>query len=121
MRMPAWLKGSLVLAVTLCAGVVIGVSYERWHTAHRPIRGLGPAHLINRLQHQLDLDSAQRAKISAILARHQAEVDSTWRVLQPHVRANIQSSLREITTVLRPDQAAKYRDIVEAMHPGTLP
>ena len=75
---------------------------------------------MHRLKDELGLDSAQEKAIAAILARRQGAVDSTWHVLQPHVRATLDSTLREIVGVLRPDQAAKYRKMVETMHPGTL-
>jgi len=117
MTVPTWVKATLLLAMTMGAGVVTGVVYERNRaTEHRA----GMDHLLDRLTHQLNLDSAQRASVAAILARRQGAVDSTWHALQPHVRATLDSTLREIVDVLRPDQAATYRKMVESMHPGAL-
>src|SRR5437773_1169446 len=93
---PAWLKGTMLLAVTLAAGIAIGVSYERRQTAHDP----GMNHMMHSLRAELGLDSVQQATIAAILSRHQGAVDSTWHALQPHVRANLDSTLREIIGVL---------------------
>jgi hypothetical protein len=116
---PTWVRATLLLAVTLVAGIVIGVGYERRRTSAHEAQGTH--HVIHHLKDELGLDSAQEQAIAAILARRQAAVDSTWHALQPHVRATLDSTLREIVQVLRPDQAAKYRKMVERMHPGTLP
>ena len=114
-----WLKGSLLLAVTLAAGIAIGVGYERRRATAQEAQGMH--HVIHHLRDELGLDSTQERQVAAILGRRQHTVDSTWHDLQPHVRATLDSTLREINTVLRPDQARKFRQMVEAMHPGALP
>jgi hypothetical protein len=111
-------KGTLLLAVTLSTGVVIGVGYERRRAPAHEAAGMH--HLVSRLTDELRLDSAQQEAIAAILARRQGTVDSTWHTLRPHVRATLDSTLREIVGVLRPDQMAKYRRMVETAHPGAL-
>ncbi len=115
---PVWLKGTLMLVAALIAGALIGVAYERGRTsAHE-----APAthHVMHRLTDELGLDSAQQKAIAIIFARHQRGVDSTWHALQPHVRAAMDSTLGEIVGVLRPDQAVKYRAMVQTRHPGAL-
>lgn len=110
-----------MLAVTLAAGVVIGVGYERRRTPAHEGAGMDSHHVMHRLKDDLGLDSAQQKAIAVIFARRQGAVDSTWHAVQPHVRATLDSTLQEIVEVLRPDQAAKYRKMVEAVHhPGTL-
>jgi 1,2-phenylacetyl-CoA epoxidase PaaB subunit len=116
---PAWVKGTVLLGLTLTAGIVIGVAYERRHPSVHELDATH--HVMNRLKDELALDSAQQVAIAAIFARRQAAVDSTWHVLQPHVRAAMDSTLREIVQVLRPDQAATYRKMVETRHSGALP
>ena len=116
--MPAWVRGTLLLAVTLAAGVGIGVAYERHRTAAHEAVGMGAHDAMHHFIRELDLDSAQQTAIAQILARHQAEVDSTWHAVQPHVRATLDSTLQEIEAVLRPDQLAKYRKMMQAAHPA---
>lgn len=118
--MMAKLRAILVLGVTLIAGVAIGVTYERHRIDERRVSAVDTHHMIGTLTSSLALDSAQRRAIDAILARHQASVDSTWRELHPHVRATMDSALREIAAVLRPDQLAKFRAMVEMKHSGVL-
>jgi hypothetical protein len=117
---PAWVKGTLLLAVTLTAGIVVGVGYERRRTPAHEAAGMNSHHVMQRLERDLGLDSAQHEAIAAILARHQGAVDSTWHAVQPHVHATLDSTLREIVGVLRPDQVEKYRKMVETRHPGVL-
>lgn len=83
MIVPAWLKGMAVLLVTLAAGMAIGVSYERQRTSSRAVARPDAYHLMQRLNHSLDLDPTQQAAIAAIFARHQGAVDSTWRKCRP--------------------------------------
>lgn len=120
MTVPAWVKGTLLLAVTFTAGVVTGVGYERRHTPAHGAARTDAHHVMRRLTDELGLDSAQGQAIAAILARRQGTVDSTWHAMQPHVHAALDSTLQEILGVLRPEQVAKFRKMVDAMHPGTL-
>jgi hypothetical protein len=120
MTIPTWLKGTALLAVTLAAGVIIGVSYERRNALGHDAPAMDSHHVMHRFNHQLGLDSAQHEAIAAILARRQGAVDSTWHTVQPHMRATLDSTLQEIAGVLRPDQVAKYRKMVETLHPGML-
>jgi hypothetical protein len=117
--MPVWLRGTLLLALTFTAGVATGVGYERRRMPAHEAARMDSRHVLLRLKQHLDLDSAQQQAIAAILARRQGTVDSTWHALQPHVDAALDSTLREVLRVLRPDQAAKHRKMMEARHPRT--
>ena len=118
MRVPAWVKGTLLLAGTLAAGVAIGVGYERRRMPAHGTAVMESHHVIHRLREELGLDSAQQSAIAAILARRQGTVDSTWHTLRPRLHAMLDSTLQEIVPILRPDQTARYRKMVEGMHPG---
>jgi hypothetical protein len=119
MSVPTWAKGTLLLALVLIAGIGIGAAYERRRADSHEASAMH--HMTHRLADELALDSAQQAAVTAIFARRQRSIDSTWRALQPHVHAAMDTTLREIAAVLRPDQAAKFRSMVERMHPGALP
>jgi Spy/CpxP family protein refolding chaperone len=114
---PAWLRGTAVLAVTLAAGVVIGIAYER---RQPPVVAAAPmdAHdALHKLHDDLGLDPAQQAAIAAILSRRQGAVDSAWHRMRPELRAAIDSTHAEIMKVLRPDQVAKFARMMKSMHP----
>ena len=118
--MPAWFRATLLLGVTLAAGVALGVSYERRRGMTHEMSGGHSEHMIQQLTRDLELDSIKRDTLGKIFARRQSAIDSAWNAVQPHVHATIDSTLREIAGVLRPDQLAKYRRLIEGRHAGTL-
>jgi hypothetical protein len=121
MSMPVWLRTVLLLGVTFAAGGMAGVAYER-HAHAAPLATTVDARFVmQHLETQLQLDSAQRKGIEAILARHQIAIDSTWHIIQPHVRATLDSAHREILGLLRPDQAARFPAAMAQMHHGMAP
>ena len=116
MRTSPWMKGTLLLCITFAAGVAAGVTYERRQlpaSLSTNSRDHDPMH---HFAQEPDLDAAQRQAISQILANHQADVDATWHAMQPHMRATLDAASQEIIAVLRPDQATKYRQMLDARH-----
>ncbi len=115
-----WLRATFVLALTFAAGLVGGVGYTRQRDSAHGADATHSQHMIQHLTRDLELDSTQRAAVTRIVARRQRTIDSTWQAVQPHVHATIDSTLREIASLLRPDQLAKYQKMVEERHPETL-
>lgn len=114
MTVPAWMRGSLLLAVTFTAGTLTGVAYERRQAPeHVRDRADSHHHVMSHLTRELTLDSAQRTAIAAILGRHQGAVDSTWHAFQPRFHQALDSAQLEIARILRPDQAVKYRRMLD--------
>ena len=64
MIVPSWVKGTSLLALTLAAGVTIGVSYERHRTAAHEAVGMDAHDAMHRFTRALDLDAAQQAAIA---------------------------------------------------------
>jgi len=110
------LRGSLLLVVTFAAGVFAGSRYERRRQPLQHEPASYAQHVVARLDHSIGLDSVQRRAITEILVRHQGSVDSAWRAVGPHLRAALGAATSEIDSMLRPDQRAKFRDLVTAMH-----
>jgi hypothetical protein len=118
MKIAAWVKGSVLLAVAFASGIAVGMTYQRGLRSSLPPATAGAHDAIQHLTRVLDLDSEQQRSVAAILNRHQSDVDAAWHAMQPHMRATLASASAEIIAVLRPDQAAKYRTMIEAAHPG---
>ena len=116
MRIAAWMKGSVLLAVAFASGIAVGTTYQRGQRSSLPPAAAEAHDAIQHLARVLDLDSGQQRSVAAILNRHQFEVDAAWHAMQPHMRATLASTSAEIIAVLRPDQAAKYRTMIEAAH-----
>jgi hypothetical protein len=104
--------------VAFAAGVASGIGYERRHVSSMASGAADGHGAMQHLTTTLDLDSAQQAAISAILARHQPEVDAAWHAMRPHVTATLESTSNEILSALRPDQAEKFRRMIESRHPA---
>jgi CHASE1-domain containing sensor protein len=117
-KIAAWIKGSALLAVVFASGIVVGTTYERGQRSPSPSVTAEAHDPIQQLTRVLDLDSEQQRSVAAILDRHQSDVDAAWHAMQPHMRATLASASAEIIAVLRPDQAAKYRTMIETAHPG---
>ena len=116
MKIPVWIKGTMLLAVTFVAGVTVGVTYERRQTPSHASAAADADDAMHHLARELDLDPSQQRAISEIVTRHQSEVDAAWHAMQPHMRATLDSTAQEIVAVLRPDQALKYRNLMETAH-----
>ena len=118
--MPAWLRATLLLAIALAAGVALGVGYERRRGMTHDMSGGHSEHMIQQLTRDLELDASQRDTVMKIFAHRQSAIDSAWNAVQPHVHATIDSTLREIGGVLKPEHLAKYRRMVDERHSGTV-
>lgn len=116
MTIPTWIRGTALLVLTFSAGVFSGITFERRQAPVHDSTTPASHDAMHHLARELDLDAAQQAKLSEILSRHQAEVDTAWHALQPHMRATLDSTAKEILALLRPDQAEKYRQMMDAMH-----
>lgn len=115
-----WIALVLMILVTLAAGFGLGLFYARHHVEVRVLPAINLSHLMHRLEHQLELDSAQSVQIGAILARRQVAIDSLWGALRPQVRGALDTTLIEMIAVLRDDQKVKLRGMIAELHPGVL-
>jgi hypothetical protein len=115
MNAPGWVRATGLLVATLAVGAVMGSAYER-RRAEVHASPTGEPHMLNQLTRELDLDAAQRDSLAAILARHQSEVDSVWRVVHPQMRSTLDATMREITATLRPDQVARFHEVMRSQH-----
>jgi hypothetical protein len=112
-----WLKGSLLLAATLAAGIAIGVMAERSHmriTDESPSSTMNMihSHVMQTLHNTLQLDSSQHQAIVETLRRHQLHVDSAWGAMRPHINATLDSTHREIMGLLRPEQREAFNRLI---------
>jgi len=114
---PTWLKGTLLLLCVFLVGGAAGFAVGRMHqTRTMTTNPMEPHAFVDRLGSDLRLDTAQRAAILAIMTRRQSTIDSAWRALQPSVRATVDSAQMDIVRALRPDQRARYLQLVQAAH-----
>jgi hypothetical protein len=119
MTVPTAVKGTLLLVLVFVAGVSAGILYERQQIHVQESVPADTHTLLQRLATELELAPAQQKAIDQILARHQKDVESTWHEMQPRVHAALDAAEQEIVTVLTPEQAVKFRELIGMHHqPG---
>jgi hypothetical protein len=103
--------------MAMAGGFIAGVAFERQRGQVAPASAMDPANVMHVLDSRLTLDSAQHGAIVAVLARRQADIDAAWKVLQPGLRAAVDSSQMEIVRVLHPDQVERFLQLIRSSHP----
>ncbi len=112
------LNRSKVAAVGLLAAVFVAGGLAGWggrEAAARDDRGprRGPDALVKYLSRELDLSSAQRDSVRAIIARHRPETDSLWARVRPRFDS-IKARMRtEIDAQLTPEQRARHQQLID--------
>jgi Spy/CpxP family protein refolding chaperone len=109
-RRPAVRAGAL-LALVFVAGMVAGTALDRTFTPG-PLRALqlklaappDVSQVAGRVQYLLDLNEEQTAKVRALLERRQPQIQSAWGAARVALRAQVDTTLAELATILTPEQ-----------------
>lgn len=109
-----WLRTIIVSLVLLGSGAAIGSGLTLIILARGLQFGirhpeLFPERATHRLQSFLDLSSDQASQVEAILQRHQRELQVIRREVQPRIESHVDQIRDEISAVLTPEQARKWR------------
>jgi len=113
------LNRSKLAAVGLLAAVFVAGGLAGWggreaaeRDDHRPGRR-GPDALVAYLSRELDLSTAQRDSVRAIIARHRPETDSLWARVRPQFDS-IKARMRaEIDAQLTPAQRTRHQQLID--------
>src|SRR6058998_508766 len=113
------LNRSKLAAVGLLAAVFVAGGLAGWggreaaeRDDHRPGRR-GPDALVAYLSRELDLSTAQRDSVRAIIARHRPETDSLWARVRPRFDS-IKARMRiEIDAQLTPEQRTRHQQLID--------
>jgi hypothetical protein len=93
----------------------IGVYRFHRHRMDRFLRGEPGAmsgFLVHRLSGELHLDGSQRTRVEAVVRRTRDEMQALRRQLHPQLEEIMEKGRREIRAELRPDQQARFDEIV---------
>ncbi len=102
------------------AGFTIVVAVHRLQYAiHHPEEA--PARVASTLQRKLRLDDAQKAKIEAIVAKHQVELAAVRREFQPRVIEQLEQIRDEIGQVLDDSQRERWTKMFDTVRDRWLP
>lgn len=116
---------AVVVAVTLIAGILVGIGLDRalFRPSHGPRFGPfatgrdGPnadstrLHMRADFARQLHLTPDQQARIDTIMQRRMAVLDSIRKETGPQIRALIGATRAQIDSVLTPEQRDKFRSL----------
>ena len=94
----------LLIAAFVLGGLVGGAATtmaDRGRHVKRPS-------YVERLTTDLGLSTGQRDSVQSVLDRHQPAMDSLWEQIRPQFQSERQAIRNAITTLLTPDQQAKY-------------
>jgi hypothetical protein len=115
-------RGHTILAVVslLVIGAAAGITADRM-LHRRPVHGgLDPAEVhsdpVGVLDRELDLRPEQRARVAEILGGRQSSIDRVWVETNTRFRATVDSVVAEVSAVLDPPQAARFRELIEELH-----
>ena len=121
----------LLVSIAFAAGLLIGVAGDRVYLIHGhqllPGRAFEFAsrHLVDRMDHELDLTPQQREQVQGIVDRHHARIKAIWSAVRPQARVEIDQANQEIARILTPDQRVRYEKLrMEMAHrqpPGPRP
>ena len=123
----------MLLALTFSAGLAIGIGGSRLLAEEsrespaneravsvrdgdrsRDRSRIEPRFAIERHADELELTEAQRAQIEVILADVRAEMDTIMSEIRPRFREVYRSARADIESLLTPDQAHRYGEILDA-------
>ena len=102
----------LVFLLGSLAGAL--VTHEIYqHRIESFIRGEPKRELIvRRLNHQLNLDTAQLAQLRGIVEETYTGIKDVRKQIRPQIEEILESSQNRVRAILRPDQLEKYEKIL---------
>lgn len=110
---------AIVVVVAFASGILVGVAGSHLLRPRRPHIPARAAHfMVERLDHRLDLTDEQEKKVEAILARRHERMEKIWASAHPRIEAEIKATNDEISSILTPEQRAKFEEIKMRMGRG---
>ena len=117
MMRSTWKAGILLLAAFVLGAAVGGAVTAR--VSHRTLWEGKPRDrmegYLRLLGESLDLSSAQRDSVRAILDRHRGDMDAIWQEVAPRYETMRSQIRSEIRTQLNPEQQRKYADLTSRL------
>lgn len=74
--------------------------------------GLREGHLIKRLTKELDLDALQQQQVAAVIRETHGYIRQIRQKSRPQIEAVLEGSQQRISSLLRPEQQAKFKKVV---------
>jgi Spy/CpxP family protein refolding chaperone len=120
----SWVSFGMI-ALVFFAGSVCGAAAMRVTQTPKVLTSLDeiPGRVANRMQRELGLSGTQRDRLEEIGRAHQAELQRIRARIAPEMRVEIGKIIDEMSSVLSPEQAARWREHslrrLDSLVPGT--
>jgi len=103
----------LVCGFVLGAGVTVVGIKKMVHAIHTP--GEAPKRITDRMRCRLGLSDDQASKVQAILTERQKALLAIFHDVQPRIQEELKRTKEEVSAVLDPEQAEKWREKFDHM------
>jgi hypothetical protein len=107
-------KAVILLLAAFVLGAAVGGAVTSRVSHRNPWEGKPRDRMegyLRLLGENLDLNSAQRDSVRAILDRHRGDMDAIWQEVAPRYETMRSQIRSEIRTQLTPEQQRKYADL----------
>jgi len=100
----------IVVIIAFVAGLFVGIAGDRLYFHHMfpGRRDFGPGRIVERLNRELHLTSAQKTQVQQIVDSHRAQIESLMTGVRPQIRKELDATNAEIEKVLTPDQRVQF-------------
>ncbi len=106
------LRAAVLLTGIFVAGAATGSVAMHQYEAHQADRARGPDAYLERLNRELTLDTAQYAKVKAVLDRYSPRMDALWAETRPRFET-MRTELRgDIRALLTDAQRTRYEEMI---------
>jgi Spy/CpxP family protein refolding chaperone len=101
--------------VIFAAGGICGAAAVRMMPGPKPLASLSelPGRVAERMQYDLGLTDAQRQGIEQIVQAHQPQLHRIRARIVPEMRTELRQLVEEMSAVLAPEQAQRFRPQAE--------
>lgn len=109
-RARSWLSAAMGIVIFV-AGGICGAAAVRLAPHPKPLASLSelPARVAERMQYDLGLSDAQRQSIEQVVREHQPELRRIRLRILPEMRAELEQVVDDMSAVLTPEQAKRFR------------
>jgi hypothetical protein len=118
------IKTALIIIITLVIGIALGAMLNRAllrHRIHKAFAVHKPDRLVYFMEEMIQPQPEQREQLRAILEKHSARMEEMRHQFFTKTQAERESFLKELETVLTPEQMKRLKKGPPSFFPGRRP
>ena len=117
-------KTALIIIITLIIGIALGAMLNRAllrHRIHKAFAVHKPDRLVYFMEEMIQPEPEQREQLRAILEKHSDKMEEMRQNFFTEMQAERESFLKDLETVLTPDQMERLKKGPPGIFPGRRP